>query len=118
MAVVAPGHHFLGVLVAQLVEAELAQPGDMQGLRQQDGGVELLQLVQGAQVLLAVGQPAAPQLADAGVVAQGGEHIVQGLARGLVHLHIAAGHHGDAQFAGHAVQGEVAHHLVVAQQVA
>ena len=89
----------------------------MQGLRQQGGRVELLQLVQGAQVLLAVGQPATPQLADAGVVAQGGEHVVQGLALRAVHLHIAAGDHGQAQFAGQAVQDQVALHLVVAQQV-
>ena len=56
--------------------------------------------VECAQVLLAVGQAAASQLGDAGVVPQRGEDVVQWLAAGTVHLHVAAGHHGNAQVAG------------------
>ena len=68
-------------------------------------------------MLLAVGQPPPAQLLDTGIVAQGGEHIVQGLAPGRVHLHIAAGHHRHTQFAGQFVKAQVALHLVIAVQV-
>ena len=118
VGVVTLRHHFLGVFVAQFVQAELAQAGDAQRFLQQRGRVEPLQFIQRAQVLLAVAQAPPAQLRDAGVVVQRGEHIVQRLARGDVHAHIAAGHHGNIQLLRQSVQREVAPHLVVAQQVA
>ena len=118
VGIVARGHHLLGVLVAQLVQAELAQVGNAQRLFQQGRRVEALQLPQRAQVALAVAGPSPTQLLDAGVVPERAEHVVQGLACGGVHLHVAAGHQGQAGLPGQPAQGLVATHFVVAQQVA
>ena len=110
-------HDFLGVLVTQFIQAEIAQPRDAQGFIQQGRGVEPLQFVQGTQVLLAIAQPPPAQLGDAGIVMQRSEHVMQRLAGGHVHTHIAAGHHGNGKLMSQRLQREVALHLIVAQQV-
>ncbi len=68
-------------------------------------------------MLLGVGQAPAAEFGDAAVVAQGVHHVVQGLARRAVHLHVAAGHQGQLQVTRQALQVAVAAQLVVAQQV-
>ena len=66
---------------------------------------------------MTVAQPPTTQLGNAGVVLQRGKHIMQRLAGGHMHAHIATGHHGYSQFLSQCLQGKVALHLVVAQQV-
>ena len=68
-------------------------------------------------MLLAVTQTPSAQLLNAGVVVQGGEHVVQRFAAGNVHAHIAAGHHGDCKLLCQRVQLQVALHLIIAQQM-
>ncbi len=111
-------YHLLGILVAQFIQGEIAQVGNTPGFFQQGRWIELLQPVQRPQVPLAVAGASAAQLVDAGVVAQGGEYIVQGFAGGSMHLDVAAGHHRQVDVTGQAMQGGVAGDLVVAQQVA
>ena len=110
-------HHLFRVLIAQLVQAEMAAGGDFHAGLQQLRRVQAPQTGQGAQVLLAVDQPPPPQACHTGVVAQGGKHIVQGLAAGHVHLHITAGDHGQLQRPGQSLQGQVAFHLAPGQAV-
>ena len=68
-------------------------------------------------MLLAVAQPAFAQLLDGGVVAQGAEYIVQRFAVGAVHLHIAAGDHGQLAGGGKAMQAAVTREFVVAEEL-
>jgi hypothetical protein len=91
------GHDLFGVLVAQLVEAETAAAGDALRLGQQLRRVQARKLRHAAQVLLGVGQAPAAEFGDTAVVAQGVHHVVQGLARGAVHLHVAAGDQGQVE---------------------
>lgn len=69
--------NLLGVLITQLVKAEVALIGDMQCLCQQGGGIELTQFVRRAQMLLAITHTTASQLADTGVVPERSKNIVQ-----------------------------------------
>ena len=112
------GHYLLGVFVAQLIQAEIAQAGNVQALVKQGRRVQALQGGKLTQVPLAVTQAPATELLDAGVVLQRREHVVQRFARCNMHAHIAAGHQRNGQRLRHGLQGLVAAHLVVAQQVA
>ena len=68
-------------------------------------------------MLLTVTQTPSAQLLNAGVVVQGGEHVMQRFAAGNVHAHIATGHHRDCKILCQRVQLEVALHFIVAQQM-
>ncbi|MNQ88920.1 hypothetical protein D3C85_1042100 [compost metagenome] len=87
---------FTRVLIAQLAEVEPAAPGDVQGLLQQLRRVEFGQLLQRAQVALAVGKQHMPGLGHCGVMANGSHGILQRPPPACVHVHIAAGHRRDA----------------------
>ena len=84
---------------------------------EQGGRVKLCQLSRRTQVLLAVGSASAAQLLNTGIVSQGAENIVQWLARGAVHLHIAAGDHWQYGRRCQLAQRLVTRHFVIAQQV-
>jgi hypothetical protein len=111
-------YQFFRVLVAQLVQAEVAAIRQLQCLLQQRRRVQLLKDVEGTQVLLAVAQPLPTQLIDAGVVTDSGHHVVQRFALRVVHLHVAAGQHGDVQFGGKSQPFVIAARFVAMAQVA
>ena len=90
-------HHLVGIEVAQLVEAEGAARGDLQRLGEQRRRVGLRQPQPRAQVALGVRVQRQPAGVERAAEADGGEHVVQGLAGPDMHLHVAG---GDQRHAG------------------
>ena len=73
-------HDLVGVLVAQLIEAECAAIGDAHGFSEQRARIELRQAQARAKVLLCVGGQRVATLRDALAQADGGQDIMQRLA--------------------------------------
>ena len=73
-------HALHRVLVAQLVQAELAACCHQQGIGQQHGRIKLRQPLTGAQVRLGIGLQGKTTLGHRPAQTDGGEHIVQRLA--------------------------------------
>ena len=78
----------------------MAALGYIEGFPKQGGGVEFLQLVESTQVALAIGKAPLPQLHNRTVVMNGGQCVLQWLALAAVHMHIAAGDHGQLPHGG------------------
>ena len=93
---------FLGVLVTQFVQREVAAIGDLEGAthRRRRGGKLVLHVVQRAQVMLGVGQAEIPGVGDRGPVADGRQDIVQRHAAGMVVEHVAGRQQGDLAAGG------------------
>ena len=88
----------IGVLIAQLVQAETAAGGDIQRAAQR-GGVSVKEprhFCARFQTTLAIGQAVRADFINGDAEAQAGQHIGQGAAGGAVHQHIAHRHHGQA----------------------
>ncbi len=87
-----PGRHQLvRILVAQLIEAEVAVCGHCGARLQQRARIQAHEACALAQVALAVGVQLAPERGDRRVETDGGEGILQAPAGAHVHVHIAAG---------------------------
>ncbi|MNM68338.1 hypothetical protein D3C81_798970 [compost metagenome] len=97
-------HQFAGVLIAQLAKVETATRGNAQAFLKQCRRIQLGQLRQRAQVPLAIGEQALPGLGNAAVMADGSHAVLQGAAAAGMHVHIAAGHRGDAEAVGQGQQ--------------
>ena len=99
------GQHALHrVLVAQLVQVELATCCHHQGVGQQLGRVQPRQPLAGAQVRLGIGLQGKTTVGHRPAQADSSQHIVQRLARTHMHLHPAGGHQRQPAQAGHALQ--------------
>ena len=111
-------HHLVRVSIAQLVEAEDAAGGHVQGLGEQFRGVGLRQAQPGAQVPLGVGLQVEPALGQRFADTRGGQHVLQRLARAHMEVHVAGRHQRDRAGAADLAQ-PVQPHLVgqQAQQV-
>ena len=88
-------HDLVGVFVAQFIQAECAAIGDAHGLGEQRARIELRQAQARAKVLLCVGGQRVATLRDALAQANGGQDIVQRLARAPVHFDLADGRAGQ-----------------------
>jgi hypothetical protein len=86
------------VLVAELVEAEGAGLGDLDraGKRPRVIAEEPRHLGRRLEMPFGIGGEAEARLADRALLADAGQHIGQGPARGVVHGHVVGGHQGHA----------------------
>src|SRR5579875_465294 len=118
---VAGGHGWRGEPVAEvLVQVEGgAAPGDVGGgpdglgPGREAGGL----LGGGAEVELAVGPAKLVALVQGGAVADGAEHVVEAVARGIVVVDVAGGDRGDLEGAGQIDQRPAAWEVAVYQVV-
>jgi hypothetical protein len=99
------GHDFLGVLVAQFVQAELAMRRHIQRGGQRVRWVALRQAHAVAQVPFGMPCQRQAALGQGQAKARGGEHILQRLARAGVHVHVARGHQRHARGGADLAQG-------------
>ncbi|MCY1515549.1 hypothetical protein D9M68_501380 [compost metagenome] len=97
-------HQLAGVLVIQLVQAELAATGNAHRFGHQLRRVEAGQQLTAAQVALAIGEQAEPGLGYRAVMAHGGHAVLQGAAATGMHMHIAGRHGRDADTRGQGQQ--------------
>ena len=102
---VAGGHQLVGVFVAQAIQREIAAPGDGHGLFQQGRWVQPRQPIARPQVPLAIGEQGIAQLVQRLAQADGGERVLQRPPAAGVHVHIAAGHQGQAMRLAQGLQG-------------
>ena len=86
----ARGHDFLRVLVAQLVEREAAALRDLPRRVEERARVQRLEPRDRPQGSLAVREERTPRARDRGPQAHRGQHVLQGAAPALVHVHVAA----------------------------
>ena len=104
---IARGHRVDRVLVAQLVKGEVAHGGDVS--RAGDGigpvGEQARHLVRGLEVALGVGVKPVAGLKDGAVLADAGEHVLQGPAGGAVGVHVIGGDEGHAARPGKLGEG-------------
>ncbi|MCY1488950.1 hypothetical protein D9M68_226590 [compost metagenome] len=87
--------HFLGILITELVQRELAQVCDVDRLRQVAVRVNVGESQAGAQVLLGVRQEVIPTFGNRAMHTDGSQHVMHRLARAYVHGDVAGG--DDAQ---------------------
>ena len=103
----AVGDRIDGILVAQLVQAEGAAPGDLG--RAGDGARIVAEqprhLLGRLQVALGVGEQAEAGVMDGAVLADAGEHVLQGPAPGRVRMHVVGRHQGCAAVLGKPGEG-------------
>ena len=89
-------HDLLRVFVAQFIEAEAAAVSNAQRLGHQFGWIQTGNRVDWPQRLLGVRLRVLPQFSQRPAQADGGEHILQGLAAFFVHQHVAGGDGGQS----------------------
>jgi hypothetical protein len=90
------GHDLLGVFVAQLVQREAAAGGHLERFFEQRGRIDLGQAQAAAQMLLGVGRHREAQFGEGFAQPDGGEHILQALARADMEVHVAGGYQRQA----------------------
>ena len=86
----------LRIFVAQLIEREAAQIGNLQRFGQQFGRIEARQAQAGAHMALGVGKQGVAGLENRRFQAQSGQHILHRTARLDVHMNVAGRHQRQA----------------------
>ena len=95
------------IVVLHLLQVEVAAAHDLQGVGQQVFGVGLGQPQARPQIALGIDLQFKAALCYRFTHAHGGDHIMQPLARALVHVHVAGGHQRNTcALAGFAQQGQ------------
>src|SRR5690606_561501 len=92
----ARGHDLLGILVLNLFQRKTAPLSDAQGFSQQWGGKQIGQPQAAAQVAFGIGVQVLNNVGDGLSMPDGGQRVMQGLARTPMHLDTAQRHQGDA----------------------
>ncbi len=103
-------HGLQRVLVAQLVQTEVAARRHHQCVGQQRGRVKLPQPQARTQMGFGVGLQCKAALTHRSPQAHGGDHVLQRLARAHVHVHVAAGdqrHTGQPRYARQRVPPQI-----------
>ena len=90
-------HQFLGVLVAQFVQAKRAAVGQFAGLREHLPGVDCLQGLERLQVAFTVLVDSLPEVVHRTLQTNGGQHVLKRFARGRVHDGAVAGDHRQVE---------------------
>ena len=92
----AGGHQLARIFVAQLIEREVRERGDLHGFGQQLGWIEPGKPRALAQVALAIGMQPRTRLGDRDAVAHRGQRVLQTAPRAHVHVDIARRREGQA----------------------
>ena len=98
-------HALLRIVVANLVQAEAATPGQLQRRLQHDPGIERSQPQTRAQMPLGIGLQRKAAFGHGAPQAYCRDHILQRLARARMHMDIAAGQQRQAQHHASLLQG-------------
>ena len=98
-------HALLRIVVADLVQAEAAAPGQLQRRLQHGPGIERSQPQTRAQMPLGIGLQRKAAFGHGAPQADRRDHILQGLARARMHMDIAAGQQAQPQRRARLLQG-------------
>src|SRR6185312_15254989 len=87
----APGYQLLRVFVADLVEREAAAARDIERRSEEPRGMNACEAADGAQVAFAVRMELAADFRERALQPDRAHHVLEALARALVHVRIARG---------------------------